>query len=322
MMARLGTPSSHKSNRMCVEQILRPRQLCNLSQIIARPDDTVESLIEKVKLATIVGTIQSTMTDFKDVSAKFKENCEAERLLGVSISGIMDCPLLASGDEKILKQLKKVAIDANREWAEKLGINASVSVTCVKPDGNTSVLYDSSPGVHGRFSPFYIRRMRVQNGTPVSNFAISSGIPTEPAFGETWADCTTMVLSFPVKSPEAAVIQSDRGAIEQLNSWLAFKKFYTETNPSVTVNYKPEELSDIAYWLFEKQDFTVGLSFLPTDDHIYEQAPFEEITAEQYEQLSRQFESVDMGKFWEFEIQSDTTETAQNLACTGGACLI
>ena len=221
-----------------MEQILRPYELCNLSQIIARPDDTLETLTEKIRLATIVGTIQSSMVDFKNVNEKFRENCEDERLLGVSISGIMDCPLLVGGDKKVLEALKQTAIATNKEWAEKLGINASVSVTCVKPDGNTSVLYNSAPGVHGRFAPYYIRRMRVQHGTPVANFAIAQGIPAEPAFGETWENCKTLVLSFPVKSPEGAIIQRERGAIEQLNSWLAFKKHYTETNPSVTINYR------------------------------------------------------------------------------------
>lgn len=308
---------------MCVEQILRPYELCNLSQAIARPDDTLETLSEKIRLATIVGTIQSAMVDFNSVNEKFRENCEDERLLGVSISGIMDCPILASGDEKVLKQLKKVAIDTNKEWAEKLGIKASVSVTCVKPDGNTSVLYNSAPGVHGRFAPYYIRRMRVQYGTPVANFALAAGIPAEPAFGETWETCKTLVLSFPVKSPEGAVIQKERGAIEQLNSWLSFKKHYTETNPSVTINYRPSELKDIAQWLFEHQDYAIGLSFLPVDDHTYQQAPYEEISAEQYVELSKVFEDVDMEKFWQFEnAHTDTTETAANLACVGGACLI
>ena len=305
-----------------MEQILRPYELCNLSQIIARPDDTLETLTEKIRLATIVGTIQSSMVDFKNVNEKFRENCEDERLLGVSISGIMDCPLLVGGDKKVLEALKQTAIATNKEWAEKLGINASVSVTCVKPDGNTSVLYNSAPGVHGRFAPYYIRRMRVQYGTPVANFAIAQGIPAEPAFGETWENCKTLVLSFPVKSPEGAIIQRERGAIEQLNSWLAFKKHYTETNPSVTINYRSGELKEIAQWLFDHQDYAIGLSFLPVDDHTYQQAPYEEISAEKYAELAKDFEKVDLNKFWDFEVQVDTTETVANLSCTGGACLI
>lgn len=307
----------------CVEQILRPRQFCNLSQAIARPGDTYEELERKIRLAAAIGTIQSSMDDFKDVDSDFVANCQEERLLGVSISGIMDCTLLSTGDKKILVGLRLAAVDENEKWAAKLGIRPSTSVTCVKPDGNTSVLYNSAPGVHGRFSPYYIRRMRVQYGTPVANFAIASGIPAEPAFGETWDNCTTLVLSFPVKSPEGAVIQNQRTAIEQLNNWLQFKKYYTETNPSVTISYRPGELGEIAAWLYKHQDHTIGLSFLPLDDATYAQMPYEEITAEQYGELSKAFESVDMNNFWEFENSGvDTTETAANLACVAGACLL
>lgn len=307
----------------CVEQILRPYELCNLSQIIARSDDTLDTLKEKIRLATIVGTIQSSMTDFKNVNPEFAKNCQEERLLGVSISGIMDCPLLASGNPFILDILKWYAIEVNEEWAAKLGINCSVSVTCVKPDGNTSVLYDTAPGVHGRFAPYYLRRMRVQAGSPVANFALNNGIPAEPAFGENWSDYKTLVLSFPVKSPEGAIIQRERCAVEQLNSWLAFKKYYTETNPSVTINYKPNELDAIAVWLFEHQDYAIGLSFIPVDDSTYAQMPYEEITAEKYEELNAEFKDVDMLDFWKYEARGkDTTEVAQNLACTAGACVL
>lgn len=263
------------------------------------------------------------MQDFKHVDDEFAKNAEDERLLGVSISGIMDCPILSGGDKKALTLLKNAAIDENKKWAARLGINESTSVTCIKPDGNTSVLYDSAPGVHGRFAPYYIRRMRVQYGTPVANFAIAAGIPAEPAFGETWDNCKTLVLSFPVKAPDTAVIQRERSAVEQLDNWLKFKKYYVETNPSVTIGYRPEELDDIAQWLFMHQDHTIGLSFLPVDDNSYAQMPYEEITAEQYAELSKVFETIDTKDFWRFEnANSDTTETAANLACVAGACLI
>jgi len=307
----------------CVEQILRPRQFCNLSQIIARPDDTLEDLERKIRLAAAIGTIQSSMQDFKDVDDQFTDNAEDERLLGVSISGIMDCPVLSGGEKKVLEALKWAAINENEKWAARLNIKPSVSVTCVKPDGNTSVLYDSAPGVHGRFAPFYIRRMRVQFGTPVANFAIASGIPCEPAFGETWENCKTLVLSFPVKSPEGAVIQNGRSAVEQLDNWLQFKKYYTETNPSVTIGYRPGELGEVAAWLYKHQDHTIGLSFLPLDDATYAQMPYEEISEARYTELSKLFETVDMHNFWAFEDRvNDTTEAAANLACTAGACLI
>lgn len=301
---------------------MRPYEFCNLSQIIARPDDTMDSLLKKITLATIVGTIQCSMVGFKNVNEEFAANCQEERLLGVSISGSMDCPLLSSGNQGVLRALKEKAIEVNREWAGRLGIEPSVSVTCIKPDGNTSVLYDTAPGVHGRFAPYYIRRMRVQYGTPVAEFALDNDIPAEPAFGETWGNCKTLVLSFPVKSPEGAIIQQGRGALEQLNSWLAFKKFYTETNPSVTINYRPEELSDIAQWLFENQDYAIGVSFIPIDDSTYAQMPYEKITAEEYEKMNEIFENINLDTFWTFEQSKDTTEAVQNFSCTSGACIL
>lgn len=307
----------------CVEQILRPRQFCNLSQIIARQDDTLEELERKIRLAAAIGTIQSSMQDFKDIDTEFVWNAEDERLLGVSISGIMDCKILSGGDKKALELLKNAAIDENKKWAARLGIKESTSVTCVKPDGNTSVLYNSAPGVHGRFAPYYIRRMRVQYGTPVANFALAVGIPAEPAFGETWENCKTLVLSFPVKSPEGAIMQRERNAIEQLDNWLQFKKHYVETNPSVTISYRPGELDDIAAWLHKHQDHVIGLSFLPVDDNSYAQMPYEEISAEQYHELAKVFDNVSMKEFWRFEDEKrDTTETAANLACVAGACLL
>lgn len=306
----------------CVEQILRPYQFCNLSQIIARSDDTLETLDRKVRLAALIGTIQSAMSDFHDIKGDFRKNCEDERLLGVSISGIMDCPLINTGDKKVLNHLRSVVISENRKWAKRFGINPSTSTTCVKPDGNTSVLYDTSPGVHGRYAPYYIRRLQVQANTPVANFAIESGIPCEPILGESWEKMNTLVLSFPVKSPVGAVIQRERSAVEQLDNWLAFKKEYTETNPSVTIIYRPEELSEMARWLYVNQEHTVGLSFLPADDHTYQQTPYEEISEAEYNRLCSEFPDVDMDSFWQWEVGEDTTDAAKNMACVGGVCLI
>ena len=258
------------------------------------------------------------MSDFHDIKDEFRVNCEDERLLGVSISGIMDCPLIAGGDKKILNHLRGLVISENRKWAKKLGIKASTSTTCVKPDGNTSVLYDTSPGVHGRYAPFYIRRLQVQAGTPIANFALASGIPSEPKIG----DANTLILSFPVKSPEGAVIQRERGAVAQLENWLAFKKEYTETNPSVTIMYRPEELPEMAGWLHHNQKHAVGLSFIPADDHTYQQTPYEEITEDEYNRLVAEFPDVDMDSFWQWEAAEDTTDAAKNMACVGGVCLI
>lgn len=306
----------------CVEQILRPYQFCNLSQVIARSDDTVESLMRKVRLAALIGTIQSAMTEFKDVNEMFAYNSEDERLLGVSISGIMDCPIISSGDKKVLNTMRNAVIHENKKWAKRLGINPSTSTTCVKPDGNTSVRYDTSPGVHGRHAPYYIRRLQVQAESPIAKWGMWAGIPFEPKFGESWADMKTAVFSFPVKSPDGAIIQRERTAIEQLENWIKFKREYTETNPSVTITYRENELEAIAEWLFTNQDEIVGLSFLAADDHSYEQMPYEEITEQQFEELANKFPKIDFETFWEWESNTDTTEGASTSGCAGGACLI
>lgn len=262
------------------------------------------------------------MTDFHDIKDAFRENSEEERLLGVSISGIMDCPVISGGDKKALNHLRDTVISENRKWAERLGINQSTSTTCVKPDGNTSVLYDTSPGIHGRYAPYYIRRLHVQAGSPIANFALASGIPAEPKFGETWDNVKTLVLSFPVKSPDGAVIQRERDAVGQLENWLRFKREFTETNPSVTIVYRPEELPAMAKWLHKHQKDVVGLSFLPADDHTYQQTPYEEVSKEEYERLVGEFPQVDFDSFWQWESSNDTTSAAKNLACVGGACLL
>lgn len=316
------TYNKHFMSNPCAEQILRPYQLCNLNQVIARPEDTFETLSAKMKIAALIGTLQSAMVEFNNVNPLFVENSVDERLLGVSISGIMDCPVLASGDAKVLEALRNIVVKENKFWAKKLKINPSTSTTCVKPDGNTSVLYDTSPGVHGRYAPFYTRRMQVQAGSPVANFALASGIPAEPKVGESWENVKTLVLAFPVKAPGGAAIQRERSAVEQLENWLQFKKHYTETNPSVTIMYRPDELEAIASWLYVNQENVVGLSFLPADDHTYVQAPYEEISEAEYEAAVAAFPAVDFDKFWEWEVGSDTTQAAQNLACVAGACIL
>lgn len=288
-----------------------------------RSEDDFDAIAKKVRLAAIIGTVQSKMTDFYNINPLFTLNSEEERLLGVSLSGIMDNQITASGDAEILGALKRIVIETNAAWAERIGINASVSTTCVKPDGNTSVLYNTAPGIHGRHAPYYIRRMQVAANTPVANYALSIGIPAEPKFGETWEDVRTIVLSFPIKSPDGAVIQRQRSAVEQLESWLLYKKYFTETNPSVTITYRPNEIEEVAAWLFENQEYAVGLSFLPADDHTYVQAPYEEITEEEYENLVANFPEMTEDGFWKFENTFvDTTEAAQNLGCVGGACLL
>lgn len=302
----------------CVEQILLPWQFCNLTQVIARPGDSFEDLERKVRLAAMIGTIQSMITNFHDINPKFKVNCEAERLLGVSISGMMDNPVLAKAGTHTFNLLRDAAIDENRKWAGLTGINASVSVTCVKPDGNTSVLYNTAPGLHARHSEFYVRRMRLQDNTPVANFVKAAGIPWEYAAH----DERTIVVSFPIASPDGAAVQHERSAIEQLEWWLTVKLGYTETNPSVTVTYRPEELDDIAKWLHTHQKRTVGLSFLPHSESTYVQMPYEQIDESEYKRLAESFPDVDPDVFWLFEAPEDTGEIAQTIACAGGACEI
>lgn len=302
---------------------MRPYEFCNLSQAIIRNTDNLEMIVEKVRIATVIGTIQSAMTKFYNINPLFTDNSREERLLGVSLSGIMDNPITASGDPEILDMLKSTVVETNKVWARKLKIKQSVSTTCVKPDGNTSVLYNTAPGIHGRYAPYYIRRMRVAANTPVANYALAVGVPAEPVAGETWEDVRTIVLEFPVKSPEGAVIQRERSAIEQLDNWLLYKKHFTETNPSVTITYRPNEIEDVAAWLFKNQEYAVGLSFLPADDHTYVQAPYEEITEEEFLRLEATMPTLSEEDFWAFENAfTDTTEAAQNLACVGGACLL
>lgn len=304
----------------CAEITLRPRQFCNLSQAILSEFDTKDDIKEKVRLATIIGTIQSSVNSFRGLHEDYEKNNVQERLLGVSLSGMSDNPLVV--DEAFLRELRELVIDTNKIWAKRLGIKQSASTTCIKPDGNTSVLYNTSPGLHPRYSKFYIRRVRLQYQNPVSQWLMSQGVPCEPVLGETWDNVRTVVFSFPIKSPDTVTrFQEEVGALEQLNTWLSIKKNYTEHNPSVTIHYKPEELEDIKKFAFENQEFLSGVSFLE-NGHKYQQAPYEQITEEEYENMIKVFPEVDFDKFWEFETLFDSTSGAQTLACVGGACII
>ena len=304
----------------CGEIALRPRQFCNLSQAIIRSEDSEDDICEKVKVATVIGTIQSSMTNFKNIHSDFKKNCEEERLLGVSLSGIMDNIHLQN--EEFLIKLKNIAIETNVEWAKKMGINQSASVTCVKPDGNTSVLFNTSPGIHPRWSPYYIRRIRLQYNNPIAQWLIYSGVKCEPQIGETWNNVKTVVFDFPIKSPDGIdMYQTSATALQQLNVWLKIKKNWTEHNPSVTIHYRKEELDAIKSFCINNQDYLSGVSFLE-NGHKYEQAPYEEITKEKYEELASTFPNVDFADFWKFETEFDSTSGSQVMACVGGSCLI
>ena len=302
----------------CSEIVLRPRQFCNLTEVVARPEDTFEGLAEKVRLATILGTVQSTLTDFRYLGKKWKDNCEEERLLGVSITGIMDCPELHdvyNGDalSNLLEELKGVAIETNKQYAKKLGIPQSSAITCVKPSGTVSQLVGASSGIHPRYSQFYIRRVRNDRKDPIAQAMIDQGVPYEVDKHNPEA----LVFSFPIKSPEAATTISDLSAILQLDLWKIYNEHWCEHKPSVSIYVREEEWLDVGAWVYKNFDQMAGVSFFPTDDHIYEQAPYESITEEAYKELCNNFPaSLDLNIIED----TDVTTASHELACTGGAC--
>ena len=302
----------------CLEIYLRPRQFCNLSQAIVRPGDNFDALLRKIRIATIIGTIQSSATHFPNLSDEWKDNCEEERLLGVDITGQMDHPGIFT--PQLLTQLRQHAIKINKEYAAKLGINQSVAVTCVKPSGNSSVLFDCAPGIHSRWAPYYIRRVRINANSPMRHVLEYAGMVLKPENGQEYETANTLVAEFPIKAPENAVTNG-RSALEQCEWWLMNKVYYTEHNPSVTILYRPEEVPGIARWVYEHQHLIGGMSFLPRDDHNYEQAPYEEIDAATYESMIEAFPYIDFSVLHDLET-TDNTTVAQEVACAGGQCLI
>lgn len=301
----------------CGEIILRPYQFCNLTSAVARQDDDFESLREKVELAAIIGTIQSMATYFPGLRPEWRKNCEEERLLGVDLNGQMDSP--AAKDPQIQERLREVAVETNRQYAAMLGINQSASVTAVKPSGNSSQLLNSSSGLHARWSPYYIRNVRVAAHSPVLKVLKDAGAPMSPENGQTPDSATTWVVRFPVKSPDGAVTRNQRSALEQCDFWLQNKVHYTEHNPSVTITYQPDEVLDIIKWIWEHQDKIGGMAFLPAYDAQYDQMPYVEIGEEEYEKLNREFPSIDFSKIYRYE-EEDLTTAAQEFACLAGGC--
>jgi ribonucleoside-triphosphate reductase len=301
----------------CGEIVLRPFQFCNLSVAIARADDTFESLAEKVELATIIGTIQSMATYFPGLRPEWKKNCVEERLLGVDINGQLDCHAIQAAD--VQKMLRDIAIETNRVYAQQLGINQSTAVTCVKPSGNSSQLLNCSPGIHARWSDYYIRNVRVGTHTPVYKVLSNAGIPMDPENGQNRENANTYVIHFPVKSPEGAIIRKNRTAMEQLEYWLQTKLNYTEHNPSVTITYKPDEVLDIVRWVWENQDKIGGITFLPAFDAKFDQMPYEEVSKEEYEAALEKFPDIDFSKIYRYE-EEDFTTAAQEIACLAGNC--
>lgn len=301
----------------CGEINLRPFQFCNLSIAIAREEDSYEDLKDKVEIATIIGTIQSLATNFPGLRSIWKKNCEEERLLGVDITGQMDCP--AVQDPSVMSRLKQVVIETNRKYAAKLGIKQSAATTCVKPSGNSSQLFNCSSGLHCRWAPYYIRNVRVGAYTPMFKVLKDVEIPMDPENGQTAETANAWVVHFPIKSPDNAVTRKNRSAIEQCEYWLQNKIFWTEHNPSVTITYEPNEVINLIKWVWDHKDYVGGMAFLPSMDAKYAQMPFEEITKEEYEELISKFPKIDFSKLWRYE-DEDYTKVAQELACMGAAC--
>ena len=304
----------------CSEIILRPNQFCNLTEVVIRANDTLDDLTRKVRLATILGTIQSTYTHFPYLRKMWTDNTSEERLLGVSLTGIMDNPLMTlknAGLDKTLQHLKEVAVETNKEWAEKLGIPVSTAITCVKPSGTVSQVVDSASGIHARHSPYYIRTVRGDNKDPLTQFMMDQGIPNEPDVMK--PDATT-VFSFPMRSPMGAVHTADTTALEQLEMWLMYQRHWCEHKPSVTINVKSEEWFAVGAFVYEHFDEMSGVSFLPFNEHTYQQAPYQECVATDYHILLDQMpRSIDWNKLSEYE-QEDNTSGMQTMACTGDVC--
>jgi ribonucleoside-triphosphate reductase len=315
-------PNYEFGTNPCSEIILRPYQFCNLTECVVRATDTMADLERKVKLATILGTIQSTMIKFPYLRKVWQNNTAEERLLGVSMTGIMDNPLMNAsnkGLEKTLEHLRSIAVATNAEWAELLGIPASAAISCVKPSGTVSQLVDSASGIHARHSPYYIRTVRGDNKDPLTQFMIDQGIPNEPCVMK---PDSTVVFSFPVKSPEQAVTRNDMSAVEQLQLWLTYQRHWCEHKPSVTISVRDAEWMAVGAFVYEHFDEMSGVSFLPHSEHTYQQAPYQECTKEVYkDMLDNMPASIDWEKLSEYESE-DNTVSMQTMACTGDSCEI
>ena len=302
----------------CAEIQLRSGQLCNLSEVVCRVEDTEEDLKRKIGLATILGTLQASLTEFKYVRKVWQKNCEEERLLGVSLTGIQDCKILRNPDPKMLERLKAHAQEVNIEYAKKLNINPATAITTIKPSGTVSQLVDSSSGIHGRFSPYYIRTVRQANNDPLTSFLKDAGVPNEP---DLMNPEKTTIFSFPIKSPEGATLANEQTAIEQLENWLLFQKHWSEHSVSVTVYVKEHEWMEVGNWCYQNFDYITGVSFLPYAEHTYAQAPYQPCSKVEFLAAIAAMPKVDFSKLTDYESE-DNTEGAQTLACTGGACEI
>ena len=309
----------------CSEIILRDREFCNLSEVVVRPNDTEETLLKKVELATILGTFQSTLVNFKYVSNMWKKNCSEERLLGVSLTGIMDCRLTNGKQgklqlENLLNKLREVAVETNKKWAKKIGINHAAAITCVKPSGTVSQLVDAASGIHARHNEYYIRTVRGDKKDPLTQMMVDAGFPVED---DVMNPNHTSVFSFPMKVDRGAVFRTDMTAIEQLELWLTYQKNWCEHKPSVTISVKEHEWLEVGAWVYENFDYMSGVSFLPFSEHTYKQAPYQDCDNNGYKELLKKMpKNVDWSLLGEYE-KSDMTIGSQELACSAaGGCEI
>ncbi|OGI98260.1 ribonucleoside-triphosphate reductase [Candidatus Nomurabacteria bacterium RIFCSPLOWO2_02_FULL_40_10] len=301
----------------CGEIYLRSKQFCNLTSIVIRPNDTVETLKKKMELATLLGTYQSTLTNFGYLSKKWKENCEEERLLGVSLTGYYDNPVIR--DDKVLSALRKDSIETNKKYAERFGINPSTAITCVKPHGNSGQLLGVGSGMHPWFAPYFIRRVRISHTDTLLKMARDQGVLCLPEVGQSEVTATTFVLEFPVKAPEGAIFKDEVSALDLMKEWKRLKEHFVEHNPSATIYVGPDEWMTVGNFVYENWDWVGGLSFLPRSEHVYQLAPYEAITKEEYERRVKVIGKIDFSKLSQYEA-ADNTTGAKEFACVAGLC--
>lgn len=306
----------------CSEIILRPYQFCNLSEIVVRSDDTLETLLEKAEIATILGTFQSTLTNFPYLRKIWKKNTEEERLLGVSLTGIMDNPIMYGGYgskrlQEVLVQLKEKCIEVNSLLASDIGIQPSTSITCVKPSGTVSQLVDSASGIHARHSNYYIRSVRADNKDPITTFLKEAGVPNEP---DVMKPNSTTVFYFPIKSPEGSITRNEMTAIEQLELWKVYQLYWCEHKPSVTISVRENEWPEVGGWVYNNFDLISGVSFLPHSDHVYRQAPYDECDEIRYNEVLSKMPNEIRWQDLAFYEQEDNTSGVQTLACSADGC--
>jgi ribonucleoside-diphosphate reductase alpha chain len=329
-VARLGDrrdPNHEFGTNPCSEIILRDREFCNLTEVVVRADDTPETLARKVRLASILGTMQATLTNFQYISSEWTKNCKEEALLGVSLTGILDNEMMhfhrsttrSLNLEEMLESLRKVAIETNAKWADEIGISPSASITCVKPSGTVSQLVDAASGIHARHAPYYIRTVRADNKDPLCVMMKEMGFPNEP---DVMKPEHTTVFSFPMRSPENSVFRKDMSAIDQLDLWLTYQRHWCEHKPSVTVTVKENEWMEVGAWVYKHFDEVSGISFLPYSDHSYRQAPYQDCTKAEYEALLEKMPKItDWSTLSNYEKEDNTIGT-QTYSCSGDKCEI